>query len=182
VLIDAGVELEGYASDITRSYPIGGVYQGESKAIYEVVLAAQEACIAGSRPGVTLPEIHRIALRYLTDGLVSLDILEGEVDELIETEAYRPYYMHGTSHWLGLDVHDCGAYTINKQHRELEPGMVFTIEPGLYIPANDGDAPAHFRGIGVRIEDDVAVTEDGVENLTAAIPKEMAAIEDWMRS
>jgi Xaa-Pro aminopeptidase len=181
VLIDAGVELEGYASDVTRSYPVGGSYQGESKAIYEVVLAAQEACIAASRPGATLPEIHQISLRHLTEGLISLGILSGDVDELIETSAYQPYYMHGTSHWLGLDVHDCGAYTIDKEPRELEPGMVFTIEPGLYIPADDADAPEHFRGIGVRIEDDVAVTEDGVENLTAAIPKEMAAVEEWMR-
>jgi Xaa-Pro aminopeptidase len=181
VLIDAGVELEGYASDVTRSYPVGGRFEGEGRAIYEVVLAAQEACIAAVRPDTTLPDLHQIALRDLTEGLVSLGILSGEVDGLLEKEAYRPYYMHGTSHWLGLDVHDCGAYTLSKQQRKLEPGMVFTIEPGLYIPADDPDAPERFRGIGVRIEDDVAVTEDGVEDLTAAIPKELAAVEAWMR-
>ena len=210
VLIDAGVELEGYASDVTRTYPVGGRFEGAGRDLYEIVLAAQVAAIDASAPGKTLPEIHSAALRVLVEGLVSLDILKGDIDELIEKEAYRPYYMHGTSHWLGLDVHDVGAYVTRtvagppaerktkdssderagkaaKIHsteatpRSLCQGMVFTIEPGLYISTDDPNAPAAFRGIGIRIEDDIVVTEDGILNLNREIPKTIDEIEAWVR-
>jgi Xaa-Pro aminopeptidase len=171
VLIDAGCELEGYASDVTRTYPVGGRFGAPGRAIYEVVLAAQLAGLERCRPGSTLPEVHAAVLRKLVEGMVELGLLEGDVSELIAREAYRPYYMHSTSHWLGLDVHDVGSYRVGGEPRRLEPGQVFTVEPGLYVPKDDANADARFRGIGVRIEDDVAITADGHENLTAAIPK-----------
>jgi Xaa-Pro aminopeptidase len=180
VLVDAGCELEGYASDVTRTYPVGGRYQGEQRAVYELVLAVQEAALAAARPGATLPDIHRLTLQRLVAGLVELGLLTGSVDGLIESEAYRRYYMHSTSHWLGLDVHDVGAYTVDKKPRTLAPGMVFTVEPGIYVSPRDLAADPRFRGIGVRIEDDVLVTPDGHENLTAAIPKRPADVEAWM--
>jgi len=181
VLIDAGCEYEGYAADVTRTYPVGGRYQGAARDVYEVVLRAQLECLAAVRPGATLPAIHEVALRSLTRGLVELGLLRGSVDELIAKEAYRPWYMHNTSHWLGLDVHDAGAYRVAGEPRPLEPGMVFTVEPGLYIPPDDVSAPEPLRGIGVRIEDDVLVTETGGDVLTAAIPKAPAEVEAWMR-
>ena len=191
VLIDAGVELGGYASDVTRTYPVDGSFEPAARALYEVVLAAQLAAIEASRPGTTLPEIHAAALRVLCQGMVDLGLLEGQVDGLIESEAYRPYYMHGTSHWLGLDVHDVGAYVVRDDKngtktgetrpRPLEPGMAYTIEPGLYVAADDPKAPADYRGLGVRIEDDVVVTEDGILNLTQAIPKAVDDVEAWVR-
>lgn len=179
-LVDAGVELEGYASDVTRTYPVGGRFQGPSRAVYEVVLAAQKAALAVCRPGTTLPKIHETALRSLVEGMVSLGLLAGTVDDLIKSEKYREYYMHGTSHWLGLDVHDVGVYTKKGKALTLDPGMVFTVEPGIYIPVDDTSAPEHLRGIGVRIEDDVLVTEDGIENFNHAIPKQPDEIEAWM--
>ncbi len=181
VLIDAGVELEGYASDVTRTYPVGGKLEGPHRAVYEIVLAAQEAALASCQPGLTLPEIHDKALRVLVEGMVSLKLLSGPIDDLIADESYRDFYMHGTSHWLGLDVHDVGRYRIDSKARILEPGMVFTVEPGLYIPGNSETAPKALRGIGVRIEDDVVITQDGVENLNAAIPKKPDELEAWMR-
>jgi Xaa-Pro aminopeptidase len=181
VLIDAGCELEGYASDVTRTYPVGGSYAGAQRACYEVVLEANLAGFALAKPGATLPQIHEATTRRLVEGMVELGLLSGSVDELIQSEAHRRYYMHNTSHWLGLDVHDVGAYAKDGKPRALEPGMVFTIEPGLYVTADDESAPAAFRGIGVRIEDDVAITDDGCENLTAAIPKHPADVEAWMR-
>ncbi len=186
VLIDAGVELEGYASDVTRTYPVGGRFEPAARDVYDIVLAAQLAAIGASGPGRTLPEIHDAAVRVLCDGMVSLGLLEGEVDGLIEQEAHRRYYMHGTSHWLGLDVHDVGAYVKRdgsgeNKPRPLEPGMAYTIEPGLYVPAEDTDAPESLRGIGVRIEDDVVVTADGILNLNRAIPKKADDIEAWVR-
>jgi Xaa-Pro aminopeptidase len=194
VLIDAGVEVEGYASDVTRTYPVGGRFEPAAKDLYQVVLAAQLAAIDASGPGKTLPEIHSVALRILCEGMVTLGILCGSVDEIIESEAYKPYYMHGTSHWLGLDVHDVGAYvtkdvtkdgprdqTGKADPRPLCKGMVYTIEPGLYISANDPKAPEAFRGIGIRIEDDIVVTEDGILNLNRDIPKSVEAIEAWVR-
>lgn len=185
VLIDAGVELEGYASDVTRCYPVDGRFTPEARELYELVLAAQMASLEASRPGATLPEVHAASVRTLTRGLVDLGFLEGEVDGLIEQEAYRPYYMHGTSHWLGLDVHDVGAYVVRTgdgttKPRPLAPGMAYTIEPGLYVSANDPKAPERFRGLGIRIEDDVVITEDGILNLTRDIPKRIADIESWM--
>ena len=185
-MIDAGVELEGYASDVTRTYPVGGRFEPAARDVYDIVLAAQLAAIGASGPGRTLPEIHDAAVRVLCDGMVSLGLLEGEVDGLIEQEAHRRYYMHGTSHWLGLDVHDVGAYVKRdgsgeNKPRPLEPGMAYTIEPGLYVPAEDTDAPESLRGIGVRIEDDVVVTADGILNLNRAIPKKADDIEAWVR-
>jgi Xaa-Pro aminopeptidase len=171
VLVDAGCELEGYASDVTRSYPVGGRFSGAGRALYEVVLAAQEAALAHAGPGQTLPAVHGAAVRALVEGLVALGILAGNVDELVSQESYKPYYMHQTSHWLGLDVHDVGSYQRDGEPRPLEPGMVFTVEPGLYVARDDERAPEAFRGIGVRIEDDVAITATGHENLCAAIPK-----------
>jgi len=190
VLIDAGVEVEGYASDVTRTYPVGGRFEPAARDLYEVVLAAQIAAIDASGPGKTLPEIHSAALHVLCEGLATLGVLKGSVDELIESEAYRPYYMHGTSHWLGLDVHDVGAYVTKSgkqdQAGEAKPrplckGMVYTIEPGLYISANDPNAPEAFKGIGIRIEDDIVITEDGILNLNRDIPKTVDAIEAWVR-
>jgi len=182
VLIDAGCELQGYASDVTRTYPVGGRFQGAARDVYDVVLAAQHAALALSKPGATLDEIHQAAVRALTDGMVKLGLLQGEVDGLIESGAFRSYYMHRTSHWLGLDVHDVGSYTAGGKPRPLEPGMVFTVEPGLYVAADAENVDPRLRGIGVRIEDDVLVTASGHENLTAAIPKEPAAVEAWTRA
>ncbi len=171
VLIDAGCELEGYASDVTRTFPVGGRFCGAGRALYETVLAAQQAALEACRPGETLPGVHDAATRKLVEGLVDLGLLSGDVDELIAEEKHKAFYMHNTSHWLGLDVHDVGAYKMGGEHRKLEPGMVFTVEPGLYIAESNEQADARFRGIGVRIEDDVAITADGHENLSAAIPK-----------
>jgi len=182
VLIDAGCEYQGYASDVTRTYPVGGRYVGAARDVYDVVLAAQYASLDASAPGATLPDVHQAALRTLVSGMVDLKLLAGSVDALIESEAYKPYYMHGTSHWLGLDVHDVGIYATGETPRRLEPGMVFTVEPGLYVPADDEKAPEALRGIGVRIEDDVVVTQDGIENLNTAIPKKPAEVEAWIQN
>jgi Xaa-Pro aminopeptidase len=171
VLVDAGCEVEGYASDVTRTYPIGGRFSPAGRAIYELVLAAQEAALERCRPGATLPEIHDAAVRRLLLGLVELGLLAGSVDELVAKEAHRRFFMHQTSHWLGLDVHDVGAYRPGGEPRPLEPGMVFTVEPGLYLAPGCEEVDPSFRGIGVRIEDDVLVTAEGCEILTAAIPK-----------
>jgi Xaa-Pro aminopeptidase len=181
VLIDAGCELEGYASDVTRTYPVGGGYRGAQRAVYEVVLEANLAGMALAKPGATLPQIHQATTKKLVEGMLELGLLSGRADELIQSEAHRRYYMHNTSHWLGLDVHDVGAYAVDGKPRVLEPGMVFTIEPGLYVAADDASAPAELRGIGVRIEDDVVITAGGCENLTAAIPKHPADVEAWVR-
>jgi Xaa-Pro aminopeptidase len=177
VLVDAGCELEGYASDVTRTYPVGGRFTGPGRALYEVVLAAQQAALAQCQPGKTLPEVHDAAVRVLVAGLLELQLLEGDLEELIAREAYRSYYMHSTSHWLGLDVHDVGSYKVGGAPRVLEPGIVFTVEPGLYVSAELERADARFRGIGVRIEDDVAITPGGHENLTAGIPKDPDELE-----
>jgi Xaa-Pro aminopeptidase len=181
VLIDAACELEGYASDVTRTYPVGGSLEGPGRAIYEVVLAAQQASIQACRPGANLDEIHDTAVRALVEGLVALGLLSGSVEDLIGEEAYRRYYMHRTSHWLGLDAHDVGSYCVGGKPRSLEPGMVFTVEPGIYVAVDDEIASAEFRGIGVRIEDDIVITEDGHENLTRAIPRHPVDVEAWVR-
>jgi Xaa-Pro aminopeptidase len=177
VLVDAGCELEGYASDVTRTYPIGGRFTAAGRAIYDVVLAAQRAGIGQSVPGKTLADVHAASVRALVEGLVDLKLLSGDVDELIAKETYRRFYMHKTSHWLGLDVHDVGNYGSGGNHRPLESGMVFTVEPGIYVAADNEDANAEFRGIGVRIEDDIAITEDGYENLTEAIATDPEDVE-----
>ncbi len=177
VLIDAGCELEGYASDVTRSYPVGGRFSDAGREVYELVLAAQEAALALCRPGTTLPEIHDAAVLVLVEGMIDLGVLRGDAATLIEEERHRPYYMHGTSHWLGLDVHDVGSYRRDGEPRKLEPGMVFTVEPGLYFSPEQDEVPARHRGIGVRIEDDIAITESGHENLTEGIPKAVDELE-----
>jgi Xaa-Pro aminopeptidase len=180
VLVDAGCELEGYASDVTRTYPIGGRFTGPGRAIYEVVLASQQAGLEQCQPGNTLANIHDAAVRAIVEGLVDLKLLSGDVGGLIESEAYKRLYMHNTSHWLGLDVHDVGSYRTDGEHRPLANGMVFTVEPGIYVASDDLESSAEFRGIGVRIEDDIAVTNDGCENLTAAIPTDPEEIEAFV--
>ena len=180
LLIDAGGEYQGYAADVTRTYPIGGHFEGARKTVYEIVLDSQQAALDAVKPGATLPEIHAAALRRLVEGMVELKLLTGMIDDLIEQQAYTPYYMHSTSHWLGLDVHDVGRYALDGQPRPLEAGMVFTIEPGLYVSGDDSSAPEALRGVGVRIEDDIAMTADGYENLTEEIPKAPEDIQDWM--
>ena len=181
VLIDAGAELQGYASDVTRTYPVNGHFEGAARDVYQVVLAAQKVGIQNARPGSNLVDLHAATLRELVKGMVEIGLLQGEIDQLIESEAFRSYYMHGTSHWLGLDVHDAGPYMEGNQPRALKEGMVFTVEPGLYIPPDDSEAPEVFRGIGIRIEDNIAITRDGSENLTADIPKEVAGVETWVQ-
>ena len=179
LLIDAGCELDGYASDITRTFPVNGRFTAAQKDAYEVVLAAQAAAIAAVRPGVTWIAPHDAAVRVLTQGMVDLGLLKGEVDGLIESNAFNRFYMHRTGHWLGLDVHDAGEYKRDGDWRLLAPGNVLTVEPGLYIRPAD-DVPAAFHNIGIRIEDDVAVTASGCEVLTSP-PKTVAEIEAWMQ-
>ena len=177
VLIDSGAEFRGYASDVTRTYPVGGRFEPSQRAVYEVVLEAQLAGLEACSPGNTLQDVHTVTTRRLVEGMVSLRLLNGTVDGLMEQEAYKPYYMHSTSHWLGLDVHDVGYYASEGKPRPLEPGMAFTVEPGIYIREDAEAAPEHLRGIGVRIEDDVVVTAEGHENLNTAIPKRIDQIE-----
>ena len=183
VLIDAGCEYAGYAADVTRTYPVGGRFTPAARDVYEIVLSAQEAALEAARLAATLEDVHDAALRRLVEGMQALGLLpRTSVDEAIRAGDFRRYYMHRTSHWLGLDVHDVGAYGVDGKPRRLEPGMVFTVEPGLYVPAGDERAPAALRGIGVRIEDDVVVTEDGHENLCAAIPKRPDEVEALVRA
>ena len=180
LLIDAAGEYHGYAADITRTFPVNGRFSGPQKDAYEIVLAAQAAAIAAVMPGNTWNAPHEAALRVLTRGLVDLKLLAGEVDGLIEKEAYKPYYMHRTGHWLGLDVHDAGDYKREGDWRKLEPGMALTVEPGLYFRPGK-DVPQHLENIGIRIEDDVVVTPAGHELLTEAAPKTIVAIEELMQ-
>jgi Xaa-Pro aminopeptidase len=177
LLIDAGSERAGYCADVTRTFPTGRRYTPAQRDLYDAVLASQLAAIAAARPGTTLEAIHSTAVRVLTEALIALELLSGSVDEAVEKETYKRFYMHRTSHWLGRDVHDVGQYRIGDTPRALEPGMVFTVEPGLYVPADADDVPAPFRGIGIRIEDDVLVTASGVEVLSAAVPKQVEEIE-----
>ena len=177
LLIDAGCELDGFTADVTRTFPVGARFSAAQRALYEVVLETEKACIAATKPGVTIDGIHALAVEHLTVGLVRLGILTGDPKALVESGAYKRFYMHRTSHWLGLDVHDVGAYAEEGKPRPLAPGMVLTVEPGLYIPLAATDVAAEYRGIGIRVEDDVLVTEGGYRVLTAAIPKEVADIE-----
>ncbi|MBL8680072.1 MAG: aminopeptidase P N-terminal domain-containing protein [Myxococcales bacterium] len=177
LLIDAGAESGGYASDVTRTFPVNGRFSPAQRRVYEAVLRAQLAAIDAVRPGATLPEVHRVAVRSLTESMLELGLLEGSVDALIESEDYKRFYMHGTSHWLGMDVHDVGLEWIDGAPRPFAPGCVLTVEPGLYIRADDERAPAEYRGIGVRIEDDVVVTSGAPRVLTAHIPKDPSALE-----
>jgi Xaa-Pro aminopeptidase len=177
LLIDAGCEYDYYASDVTRTFPVGGAFSKQQQAIYELVLDAQEAGIEKTRKGSSLEKIHAICVDVITRGLVKLGLLNGDVDQLIKDEAYKPFYMHKTSHWLGMDVHDVGNYYVGGKARALEPGMVLTVEPGIYISKDNDKVAPEWRGIGVRIEDDILVTDDVPDNLTSAIPKTVAEVE-----
>ena len=178
LLIDAGGEYEGYTADITRTFPVGRTFTTDQRAVYDIVLAAQLAAISRVKPGVRFDDVHHAALLVLVQGLVSLGVLTGEPEELIAQKAYQPFYMHRTSHWLGLDVHDAGLYVdAAGKSRPLEPGMVLTVEPGLYFGDGILEYDPRWRGIGVRIEDDILVTETGHENLSEGAIKEPAAIE-----
>jgi Xaa-Pro aminopeptidase len=181
LLIDAGCELDNYASDITRTFPVNGAFSREQRALYEVVLAAQMAAIGEASAGRHWNHPHEAAVRVLTQGLLDLKLLDGGLQELIEIEAYRPFYMHRTGHWLGMDVHDVGDYKVGGQWRVLEPGMVFTVEPGLYIAPEMTCVDEKWRGIGIRIEDDVLLTKTGNEVLTAGVPKDPDEIEALMK-
>jgi Xaa-Pro aminopeptidase len=176
VLIDAGCEFSGYASDITRSFPVGAKFSGAQREVYEIVLAAQAAAIAKVRAGNAWNEPHDAAVRVLAEGMRSLKLLKGSLDEVLEKETYKRFYMHRTGHWLGLDVHDAGEYKRAGKWRTLAPGMTLTVEPGLYLRAA-ADVPERLHGIGIRIEDDVLVTEGGCEVITAEAPKSIADIE-----
>lgn len=177
VLIDAGCELDYYASDITRTFPVNGRFSEEQKIIYQLVLDAQLAAIEKVRPGNHWNDPHDATVRVITEGLVGIGLLKGRVDELIKAEAYKPFYMHRAGHWLGMDVHDVGDYKVGGEWRVLEPGMVLTVEPGIYVAKDNLAVDARWRGIGVRIEDDVVVTKDGCQVLTAGVPKAVDEIE-----
>ena len=182
VLIDAGCEIDCYASDITRTFPANGRFSPEQKAIYELVLKANIAAMNFIGPEHRWNDAHDETVRVITAGLVELGLLHGEVNELIESGAYRDFYMHRAGHWLGLDVHDVGDYRVNGEWRQLQPGMVMTVEPGIYIAPDNDEVEARWRGIGVRIEDDVVVTASGYEVLTNDVPKTVDAIEALMAS
>jgi Xaa-Pro aminopeptidase len=182
LLIDAGCEYELYASDITRTFPVGGRFTPEQRAVYEVVLDAQYAAIEKTVPGNHWNEPHEAAVKSITQGLVKLGLLKGKVPALIKDGAYRKFFMHRTGHWLGMDVHDVGDYKIGEQWRVLEPGMVMTVEPGVYIPSGTKGIAKRWWNIGIRIEDDVAVTRDGNEVLTAGLAKTPDQIEKLMRA
>ena len=182
VLIDAGCEIDCYASDITRTFPVNGRFSPEQTAIYELVLAANEEAFKHIAPGRHWNEAHEATVRVITAGLVELGLLQGDVEELIEAQAYKPFYMHRAGHWLGMDVHDVGDYKIGGEWRVLEPGMAMTVEPGIYIATDNQNVDARWRGIGVRIEDDVVVTRTGCEILTGGVPKAIDEIEALMAS
>ena len=185
ILIDAGAEYQGYASDITRTFPINGRFTPAQREVYDVVLDVQNQCIEATKTGNTVKARQDFSIELLTEGMKKLGLLKGKTQDLIKKKAYMKYYMHGVGHYLGLDVHDAGRYFMDqtaKNSRPFAPGMVLTVEPGLYIPPDDKSAPAKYRGIGIRIEDDVLVTESGNRNLTSKVPKDPDAIEDLMNS
>jgi len=181
LLIDAACELDGYAADITRTFPVNGKFSGAQKDVYEMVLAAQAAAIATARPGNYWNDPHDAALRVIAQGLIDLKLCSGSLETVLESESYKRFYMHRTGHWLGMDVHDVGTYKVDGSWRTLQPGMAFTVEPGCYIRAAD-DVPRALWNIGIRIEDNVAITAQGCEVLTDAVPKTVAAIEELMRN
>ena len=182
VLIDAGCEYKGYAADITRTFPVNGKFSTEQRALYDLVLKAQLAAIKKVRPGNTWNQPHDATVRVITRGLIALGLLKGNEKQLIKDGAYRDFYMHRAGHWLGMDVHDVGDYRIDGKWRQLEPGMVLTIEPGIYVSPTNTKVPKKWRGIGIRIEDDVAVTASGCHVLTAGVPKVADDIEALMAS
>ena len=176
LLIDAGCEYQGYASDITRTFPVGGRFGPAQRAVYELVLQAQLACIDAVGPGRDFHDYHKVAERVLAQGFIDLGLVKGSLDEVLETGTYKQFYMHRAGHWLGMDVHDAGLYHAKGASQKLVPGMVLTVEPGAYIRRAD-NVPEEFWDIGVRIEDDVVVTSEGCENLTSAAPKSVADVE-----
>ena len=183
ILIDAGAEYRGYASDITRTFPVNGKYTKAQREVYDVVLDVQEQCIEYTKTGNTVKGRQEFSIELLTEGMKKLGLLKGSTKELIKKKTYMKYYMHGVGHYLGLDVHDAGRYFTDQTARKSKPfapGMVLTVEPGLYIPPDDKSAPAKYRGIGIRIEDDVLVTKDGNRNLTSKVPKDPEEIEGLM--
>ena len=180
VLIDAGCELESYASDVTRTFPVNGQFSTEQRALYELVLKVQLAAIDQIKPGNHWNQPHDASVRVLTEGLVELGLLKGRVASLIKRDAYRSFYMHRVGHWLGLDVHDVGDYRVGEEWRVLETGMVMTVEPGLYISSGNTKVAKKWRGIGIRIEDDVVITETGCEVITSGVPKTVGEIEALM--
>jgi Xaa-Pro aminopeptidase len=180
LLIDAGAEYDGYASDITRTFPVNGKFSPEQRSLYDVVLAAQQAAIGQARSGVQWQQVHDAAIRVATEGMIELGILKNSLEEEVESEGYKRFYVHNTGHWLGLDVHDVGEYTIDGHSRELEPGMVLTIEPGIYIGPEEESVDECWRGIGIRIEDNVAITRDEPRILTDGLAKTADDIEALM--
>ncbi len=180
VLIDAGCEIDCYASDITRTFPVNGRFTPEQKAIYELVLKAQQAAFAAIGPGKHWNQAHEATVQVITAGLVELGLLQGDVEQLIQDEAHKAFYMHRAGHWLGMDVHDVGDYKVGGEWRVLEVGMTLTVEPGIYISPDDHNVAKKWRGIGVRIEDDVVVTRQGCEILSSGVPKTVAEIEALM--
>jgi Xaa-Pro aminopeptidase len=181
LLIDAGCESSYYASDVTRTFPVNGSFSPEQRAVYEAVLASQVSTIEGLAPGVSFDWMHKRALEGIVDGLLSIGLLKGTRESVIADRSYERFYMHKAGHWLGLDVHDCGAYFIDGESRLLEEGMVLTVEPGIYIAEDDETVEERWRGIGVRIEDDILITKDGNENLTDGIPKGVDEVEAMCR-
>lgn len=180
LLIDAGAEYNYYTGDITRTFPVSGRFTDEQAHIYEAVLKVQKTLIEALRPGLTFKELHEMGAHLLTDVMLELGLLEGRKSDIIETQEHKRYYPHGIGHWLGMDVHDAGHYFTKGQPRSIEENMCFTIEPGLYIPLNDTKAPNRYRGIGIRIEDNLRITKNGSENMTALVPKEITDIEKLM--
>jgi Xaa-Pro aminopeptidase len=180
VLIDAGCEYQGYAADVTRTFPVSGRFNRQQRAIYGIVLEAQQAAIAAVRPGNHWNAPHEATVAVITRGLHTLGLLQGDLETLVAAEAYKEFYMHRAGHWLGLDVHDVGDYRVAGEWRQLEPGMVLTVEPGIYIAPDNLRVAPRWRGIGIRIEDDVVVTEDGCQVLTDGVPRQPDAIEALM--
>lgn len=180
LLVDAGAEYKGYASDITRTFPISGKYTRAQREIYDLVLKAQKACVEMVRPGVTHDQLKQHSIELLTEGMVELGLLKGDPEQLIKDKKYEQFYMHGLGHMLGIDVHDVGRYYYGKDSRALEPGVVMTVEPGIYISVDTKDIPEKYLGIGVRIEDDVLCTQNGPRVLTSKVPKEAEEIEALM--
>ena len=180
LLVDAGAEFANYASDITRTWPVSGTYGKEQRALYQLVLDAQKAALAKARPGKHWIAGHDAAVEVLTEGLLSLGLLKGTLKQNLASGDYKRFYMHKTGHWIGLDVHDVGEYKVAGEFRELEPGMVFTIEPGLYIAPGSKGVPDKYQGIGIRIEDDVLITKDGHQVLTDAVPREIDQVESLL--
>src|SRR5690606_9054850 len=183
ILIDAGAEYKGYASDITRTFPVNGKFTQAKREVYDVVLDVQLKCVEYTKPGNTVKGRQDYSIELLTERMMKLGLLKGKASDLIKKKAYMKYYMHGVGHYLGLDVHDAGRYFTDqsaKNSKPFAPGMVLTVEPGLYIPPDDKTAPAKYRGIGIRIEDDVLVTKEGNRNLTSAVPKNADEIEALM--